>query len=317
MPARPATPPPTRSALSAPPSHAPQQAGGEPQGPTSQAAAPDHAPNCGAGGVPLTAVTYNVCKAGRHSPVLADVQSIVDQHAPDFLFLTEAPYRPHSAALSSLLRRAGYVVTAHFPAPPAQPQDHLPEEARRPRPKGGAPQATGGGVVLAVRKMAQLAPWLRPYQPREPALRRHIVGTFINPPGGLPHLVICVYLPQRTSTLRAECVAHLQSLPSWYPEAQILIGGDMQADWSAPGSDAPQGWAAMFPGSPTFCPAHAPDQRSVLDDFLATPGSSASCAQNNRLRYESTRHSVHLDTMSDARRSAPNGPRLRPRAALP
>ncbi len=49
--------------------------------------------------VELKFLTINVQKAGANSPSLADIITVMDQHSPDFLLLTEAPLAPHNGAL--------------------------------------------------------------------------------------------------------------------------------------------------------------------------------------------------------------------------
>jgi hypothetical protein len=55
---------------------------------------------------------------------------MLDQHSPDFLFLTETPMHPHSGALIHALRNHDYIIYYHMSNAPFQLDDH--PEARLP-----------------------------------------------------------------------------------------------------------------------------------------------------------------------------------------
>ena len=80
--------------------------------------------------VELKFLTINVHKTGANSPSLVDIITMLDQHSPDFLFLTETPMHPHCGTLLHTPRNWGYTTHHHPTNAPLQP-DGLPE-ARLP-----------------------------------------------------------------------------------------------------------------------------------------------------------------------------------------
>ena len=96
----------------------------------------------------LTFLTVNAQKAGPNSPSLMDIVTTLDEHSPDFLFLTETPQHNRSGALAHVLRNRGFRIHYH-PANSPSPPDTLPE-ARTPAHLTHA----GGGTWLACRKDA-------------------------------------------------------------------------------------------------------------------------------------------------------------------
>ena len=61
----------------------------------------------------LKFLTINAQKAGANSPFLVIIVTMLDQHSPDFLFLTETPMHPHSGALLIALRNRGQGIHHH------------------------------------------------------------------------------------------------------------------------------------------------------------------------------------------------------------
>ncbi len=61
----------------------------------------------------LTLLTINAQKAGANSPSLSDVVTMLDDHSPDILFLTETPLHTRSGALKHILRNRGYCIHYH------------------------------------------------------------------------------------------------------------------------------------------------------------------------------------------------------------
>jgi len=94
----------------------------------------------------LKFLTINTPKAGANNPSLVDIVTMLDQHSPDFLFLTEIPMHIHSGPLLHTLRNRGYRVHHHPSNAPFQP-DGLPE-ARFP----DHITHPGGGCRLAYKK---------------------------------------------------------------------------------------------------------------------------------------------------------------------
>jgi hypothetical protein len=72
-----------------------------------------HSPDSPSTVVGLKFLTINAQKAGTNSPSMADLVTMLDQHPPDFLFLTETPLHPHSGALLHALRNRGYRIHHH------------------------------------------------------------------------------------------------------------------------------------------------------------------------------------------------------------
>ena len=101
----------------------------DPEGPTSsedgdtdtaaplvaRAPAPDQSRSTTTSGVDLKFLTINVQKAGANIPSLVDIITMLDQHSPDFLLLTETPLPPNSGALCQTLRNRRYRIH-HTPA---------------------------------------------------------------------------------------------------------------------------------------------------------------------------------------------------------
>ena len=58
-----------------------------------------HAPASPATVECLKLLTINTKKVGANNPSLADNVTMLDQHSPDFLFITETPMHLHSGAL--------------------------------------------------------------------------------------------------------------------------------------------------------------------------------------------------------------------------
>jgi len=87
----------------------------------------------------LTLLTINAQNTGANIPSLVDAITILDDHSPYILFLTEAPLHTHNGALTHVLRNRGYSIH-HHPANAPSPLDTL-LEARIPahltHPGGG------------------------------------------------------------------------------------------------------------------------------------------------------------------------------------
>jgi len=86
--------------------------------------------------VELKFLTISVQKAGANNPSLVDIITMLDQHTPDFLLLTEFPLPPHSGALRHALRNRGYQIR-HTPVnapfqPEGLPEARLPEHIVHP-----------------------------------------------------------------------------------------------------------------------------------------------------------------------------------------
>jgi hypothetical protein len=96
----------------------------------------------------LTFLTLNAQKAGPNSPSLSDIVTILDEHSPDVLFLTETPQHNRSGALAHVLRNRGFHIYYHPTNAPSS-LDTLPE-ARTPAHLTHA----GGGTWLAYKKHA-------------------------------------------------------------------------------------------------------------------------------------------------------------------
>jgi hypothetical protein len=106
--------------------------------------------------VELRFLTINVQKAGANNPSLVDIITMMDQHSPDFLFLTKTPLAPHSGALRQALRNRGYRIH-HTPVnalfqPESLPEARLPEHIVHP----------GGGCWLAYKKHTSWTPLVSP-----------------------------------------------------------------------------------------------------------------------------------------------------------
>ena len=87
---------------------------------------PDHVPTV----AELVFFTTNAQKTGANIPSLVGIIKMLDNHYPDFIFLTETPMHPHSGTLLHALRNWGYKIHHHPTKTPFQP-DGLPE-ARLP-----------------------------------------------------------------------------------------------------------------------------------------------------------------------------------------
>jgi len=74
----------------------------------------------------LTLLTINAQKARANSPSLADIVTMLDDHSPDILFLTETPHHTRSGALKQVLRNRDYC-THYHPANAPSPPDLIPE----------------------------------------------------------------------------------------------------------------------------------------------------------------------------------------------
>ena len=91
----------------------------------------------------LTLLTINEQKAVANSPSLSDIVTMLNDHSPDILFLTETPLHTRSGALTHVLRNREYCIHYH-PANAPSPPDIIPE-ARIPAHL----TQTGGGSWLA------------------------------------------------------------------------------------------------------------------------------------------------------------------------
>jgi len=96
--------------------------------------------------VELKFLTINVQKAGINNPSLVNIITMLNQHFPDLLLLTETPLPPHSGALLHALRNRGYRIH-HTPVnapfqPEGLPEARLPEHIVH----------SGGGSWLAYKK---------------------------------------------------------------------------------------------------------------------------------------------------------------------
>jgi len=94
----------------------------------------------------LTFLNLDAHKAEAISPSMADIITVLDQHTPDFLFVTETPLHPHSGALVHRLRNWGIRLHCHSSIAPSHqdvlPEAHLPTHLTHP----------GGGYWLAYKK---------------------------------------------------------------------------------------------------------------------------------------------------------------------
>jgi hypothetical protein len=72
----------------------------------------------------------NTQKAGRKSPSLPDMVTLIDIHTPDVHLLTETHMQPHQGSLTQILRNIGYK-THYHPLNIPSPKGTLPE-ARLP-----------------------------------------------------------------------------------------------------------------------------------------------------------------------------------------
>ena len=217
----------------------------------------------------LTILSLNICKAGRSSPSLGDLMSLIDAHRPDIICLSETPYAALCKPLTNLLRKAGYqVVFRPTPAPQA------PIHSRYPSNRTSAPPSTGG-VLCAVHGPGPYGHTHKPLRLLDKRLSPHITGVLISPLAGNPRLVLSVYMPH-CMELYQLALAFLSKLPALYPTADITVAGDFQAEWEGSSRKSTLLTSALTafyaPASPstdpTFCPAHAPTISTCIDHIL-------------------------------------------------
>ena len=97
-----------------------------------------------------TILTLNTQKMEKNSPSLTYIVTLLDQHTPDVLLLTETPSLHRQEALTHVLCNKGYK-THYHPVNALSPKDTLPE-ARLPTHS----THSGGGCWIAYNKHA---PW--------------------------------------------------------------------------------------------------------------------------------------------------------------
>lgn len=110
-----------------------------------------------------------------------------------------------------------------------------------------------------------------------PALLPHVVGVIITPPTGKKRLILSVYLPHDTTAYH-QCLDFVASLPTLFPDTDILIAGDLQAPWATTSAKGEKLFSSLSPSftrlpftDPTFVPAHAPLISTCIDHMLTLP----------------------------------------------
>ena len=218
----------------------------------------------------FTLLALNICKGGRSSPSLGDLISLIELHRPDVVCLSETPFVEHSRALTTLLRKLGYL-TVYRPRP--TPKDAI--KSRYPSNRTTLPPGATGGVLCAVDSRGPYGHAFSPLTLPDTRFSSHVTGVLLTPLVGRPRLVVSVYLPHCQDLYQAT-LDFLSSLPALHPEADVTIAGDFQAAWEGPSRKslllqellAPMFAPASPSSEPTFCPAHAPDIATTIDHVL-------------------------------------------------
>jgi hypothetical protein len=147
----------------------------------------------------LSFLTLNVRKAGRNSPSLEDIISLLDLHTPYFVPLTETPLLPCSGTLTHMLRNVGYKIHYHpinAPSPPdTLPEARLPDRLAHP----------GGGCWIAYIKYTNWATQVRPLRIPTDFPPATTCAVEITLRSGDKAAIIASYLPQSAEEHERAC----------------------------------------------------------------------------------------------------------------
>ncbi len=170
-------------------------------------------------GVELKFLTINAQKAGANNPSLANIATMLDQHSPDILLLTETPLPPHSGALLHVLRNRGYRIHHHPPNAPFQP-DGLPEARVH-----GHVTHPGGGCWLAYMKHTSWTTLVSPITLPHNCPIATICAVELTLFNGTKAAIVSCY-PHQTIEAHFDTYAALTKLPNTLPHSLIIwMGG--------------------------------------------------------------------------------------------
>ena len=211
----------------------------------------------------LKFLTINAQKAGPNSPSLSDIVTILDEHNPDVLFLTETPQHSRSGALAQVLRNRGFHIHYHPANAPSTPET-LPE-ARTPAHLTQA----GGGTWLAYRKDAPWSSMVHTLPLPEDCPSNTTCAVELTLLTCAKAAFISCYLPQSLEAHAEVCKA-LATLTKTLPHHVLIMGGDLQGDWDNTSPKTPHITSLPFvrwkgPKTPTFLPRQQPLQASCID----------------------------------------------------
>jgi len=166
----------------------------------------------------LTFLTINAQKAGTNSPSLSDIVTILDDHSPGILFITETPLHIRNGALLHVLRNRGFHIRYH-PANAPSPPDAL-LKARIPTHL----THTGGGTWLPYRKHAPWSFMVRPLTIPEECPSTTTCAVEITLLTCAKAVLISCYLPQAPAEHAQVCKA-LTNLTQTLPHHVFSMGG--------------------------------------------------------------------------------------------
>jgi hypothetical protein len=160
----------------------------------------------------ISFLTINAQKVGANSPSLTDIVTMLDDHSPDIIFLTETPLHSRSGALTHVLRNRGYTIHYH-PANAPSPTDTL-TDARTP----GHLTHPGGGYLLAYKKHTTWSPMVKPLILPEDGPKTTTCAVELTLLTRAKAAFIACYLPQPPEDLARVCkaLAKLPSLPRYH-----------------------------------------------------------------------------------------------------
>ena len=171
----------------------------------------------------ITILTINTQKMGTNSPSLTDMITLLDQHTPGVLLLTETPPIPHQGALNQVLRNRGYKTHYHTVHTPS-PKDKLPE-ARLPTHT----THNGGGCWIAYNKQAPWATTVRNLTLPGSCPKATTCAIEFTMHSGAKATIVACYLPQNEEAHSQTCKT-LARLTTTLPHHTIIIGGDFQGN---------------------------------------------------------------------------------------
>ena len=149
----------------------------------------------------LTLLILNAQKARANISSLTDIITVLDQHTPDFLFLTEIPLHPHSGALTHALRNRGFSLHYHPSNAPSQP-DVLPEARLHTHLTHSR-----GGWWLAYRKNSPCPSMVHPLILSTNCPKAIVCVVELTLLTGAKATIIACYLPQTAEEYTRACEA--------------------------------------------------------------------------------------------------------------